>query len=311
MLVATPGSYAISANKNTFDILFNSAFSMISIILLTGLNLKINRSSFEQSSELETEIALKQLSKDLFTSNSEINAIKILSHSLSDAWKCNTAVKWKTLTYFNGKKWDTSNAALIEHPSGLNIWIDSFSSTIPVYLNSFINRTIPVLLNLEAEKKLVQASWDSMETLVSFVEKDTSDFAGFSRKVADTAYNLSTALNKNNWYKDCMRLAGLLHMVPKKKQIQKDVKIEEQPQPFALPGVTSSAIDNAAEQWLGSGPTGKSKKEIPLPGRILAVCIAWEKSIPSGKTIAKRNLTMKSGKIYDPELVELIIQMNP
>ena len=306
LLIGVPCSYSIATGSSSHQILLNSAFSIISIIFLTGLNLKMNRSSFEQSSELETEIALKKLSKALFTSNSEINAIKILSHSLSEAWQCNSAVRWKALTYFNGKKWDTSNAAVLEHPSGLSIWIDSFSSTIPLYINSFINRAIPILVNLETEKKLVQASWDSMETLVSFVEKDTSSFAGFSRKVANTAYNLTAELIEDEWYMDCMRLAGLLHMVPKQTQARTDEKLQH----FALPEITSAAIDNFTEQWLGSGPTGKSKEDIPLPARILAVSIAWEKIIPSGKVLAKRDLTMKSGKIYDPEIVNLVIQIN-
>lgn len=308
LLVAIPSSYTISIGDDTLKVIFNSAFSIISIIFLTGLNLKMNRASFEQSSEIETELALKKLSKALFTSNSEINVIKILCLSISEAWKCNSAVKWKTLIYFNGKKWDTSSAVLMEHPSGLCVWIDSFSSTIPVYINSFINRAVPVLINLETEKKLSQASWDSMETLVSFVEEDASDFAGFSRKVAATAYNLTAALNMSDWYKDCMRLAGLLHMVEKQKITQSNS--DQQLQHFALPEITSSAIDNFTEQWLGSGPTGKSKEDIPLPARILAVSIAWEKIIPSGKVLAKRDLTMKSGKIYDPEIVNLVIQIN-
>lgn len=306
LLLSVPGALAILRAGNTTFILLSCTFGLFSMLVVYGINLRQNRSAHEKTDELETVMRLKELSGNLFSATSEMDVLKTLSRAVSAAWDCRVAVRWKSLTYFQGEKWDTTNAVSVQHSAGLCIRVDSFSSTIPVYLESFLNRAVPVLTSLEAEKKMKKTSWESMEAMISFVEQNNSDFAGFSRRVAITTTKLCRALKMDLWFEDCMRLAGLLHMVslPKKSE----VNISELP--HALPEITLQALEGMMEHWSGTGPDGKTQDEIPLPSRILAVSIAWEKAINSGTAMAIRDMNMRAGTIYDPRLAKLVIRLN-
>lgn len=307
LLLAVPGAVQIQRDIISFDTLLYCSFSIFSMLILHGINLKLNRAAHEKTDEFETVLRLKELSGDLFSAASEVNAIRTLTRSLSKAWGCRTAVGWKALKYFDGSAWDTDRAVFIEHHNtGLKIWIDSFSSTIPVYLESFLNRAVPVLTGLEAEKKMRKASWESMETMISFVEQNNSDFAGFSRRTAKTATSLSIALDMDSWFIDCLRLAGLLHMLSQEENDDQSYQVH----PHALPEITQEALEFMKEHWSGTGPGGLLKDSIPLPARILAVSIAWEKAINLGTAIAVRDMNMKAGTLYDPRLAKLVIQLN-
>lgn len=304
ILPAIPSAWAASQiNSANFSISVY-ALSLFSMLFIHGINLRINRSAHEKTNELETILKLNKLSSDLFSTQTEIDALRILNKAVSEAWDCKTVTQWKSLKYFDGEFWDTANAVHVQHDAGLIIWIDSFNSTIPLYFEAFLNRAIPVLTGLEAEKKMERTSWESVEAMISFVEKDKSDFAGFSRRVANTTSKLCIALEKDLWFHDCMRLAGLLHTIslPKEKNSNHI--------PHSLPEITIIALKNMMEHWSGTGPAGQSHEEIPLASRILAVSIAWEKGMNSGVTMAIRDMHMKAGTIYDPRLTELIIQLN-
>lgn len=306
ILLAVPCASRILHDEIAGSNLLSCAFGLFSMLVVYGINLRQNRAAHEKTDELETVLRLKELSGNLFSATSEMDALRTLCYAVSAAWSCRVAARWKTITYFEGEKWDTANTVNIHHNSGLCIWIDSFSSTIPVYLESFLNRAVPVLIGLEAEKKMEKYSWESMETLISFVEQNSSDFAGFSRRVAATTSTLCRALKTDPWYEDCMRLAGLLHMISLPGQGEESY----QQHPHALPVVTRQALEGMAEHWSGTGPAGKFQDEIPLPARILAVSIAWEKALNSGITMAIRDINMRAGTIYDPRLAELVIQLN-
>ncbi|MCK5787062.1 MAG: hypothetical protein KAH54_10970 [Candidatus Sabulitectum sp.] len=306
LLLAVPGALVVLRGEDTPEVLITCALGLFSMLVVHGINLRQNRSKHEKTDELETVLKLNELSGDLFSATSEMDALRTLNKAVSSAWDCNTAVQWKTLTLFGEEKWDTAGAVNIEHPAGLRIWIDSFSSTIPLYIESFLNRAVPVLTSLEAEKRMRKTSWESMETMISFVEQNNSEFAGFSRRVASTAVALCSALDMDNWFEDCMRLAGLLHMISLQKQSEENT----QENPHSLPEITRLALQDMTEHWSGTGPRGISQDEIPLPARILAVSIAWERAMNSGITMAVREMNMRTGTIYDPRLAELIVQLN-
>ncbi|MCK5842773.1 MAG: hypothetical protein KAH31_11420, partial [Candidatus Sabulitectum sp.] len=110
----------------------------------------------------------------------------------------------------------------------------------------------------------------------------------------------------DQWYEDCMHLAGLLHMVsPHEKSEEKYFEL-----PLALPKITRQALAGIKEHWSGTGPSGAAGEEIPLPARILAVSIAWEKAMNSGTEMAIRDMNMRAGTLHDPRLAELVIQLN-
>jgi len=306
LLLATPSALAILLGETSIRILISCAFGLFSMLVVHAINLRQNRSAHEKTDELETVFRLKELSGNLFSATSEMDVLRALSRAVSTAWGCRAAVQWKSLTYFEGEKWDTTNTVNIRHSTGLSIWVDSFSSTVPLYMESFLNRAVPVLTGLEAEKRMKKTSWESMETLISFVEQNNSDFAGFSRRVATTATILCRALDMDLWYEDCMRLAGLLHMISLPKNIEENI----QEQTHALPEITRQALEGMAEHWSGTGSTGKLQDEIPLPARILAVSIAWEKAMNSGTAMAVRDMNMRAGTLYDPRLAKLVIQLN-
>lgn len=303
LLLAVPSTLEILREATTTRILISCTFGLFSMLVIHGINLKQNRSAHEKIDELETVLRLKELSGNLLSASSEMEALRILCAAVSAAWDCRAAVQWRSLMYFNGKKWNTANAVKIQHSSGLSIWVDSFNSTIPMYMESFLNRTVPVLTGLDAENRMRETSWKSMEAMISFVERNNSDFAGFSRKVANTSIKLSRSLGADLWFEDCMRLAGLLHMISLPDDDAHDY-------PHALPEITQQALEYMREHWSGSGSAEKTKDEIPLPARILAVSIAWEKAMQSGTNMAVRDMHMRSGTLYDPKLAELIIHIN-
>ncbi|MCK5131541.1 MAG: hypothetical protein KAR40_05255 [Candidatus Sabulitectum sp.] len=306
LLLAVPCALAVLRGESSIRIQISCAFGLFSMLVVHGINLRQNRSAHEKTDELETVLRLKELSGNLFSATSEIDVLRTLSKAVSAAWGCRVAVRWKSLTYFEGEKWNTANTVGIQHSAGLGIFVDSFSSTIPVYMESFLNRAVPVLSGIEAEKRMKKTSWESMEAMISFVEQNNSDFAGFSRRVATTTTKLCRALEKDIWYEDCMRLAGLLHMISLPRKSQENI----QEHPHALPEITRQALEGMTEHWSGTGPAGKIQEEIPLPARILAVSVAWEKAMNSGTVIAIRDMNMRAGTIYDPRLAELIIQLS-
>jgi hypothetical protein len=305
ILLAVPSALRVLRGDSGINVLLSSAFGLFAILVVHGINLRQNRSAHEKTDELETVLKLKEISGNLFKASSEIEALRVIATAVSSIWNCRAAVQWKSLKYFHGARWNSENAVSIQHNAGLTIWIDSFSSTIPVYMQAFLNRAVPVLAGLEAEKRMEKTSWESMEAMVSFVEQNSSDFAGFSRRVAATATKLCRSLNRSLWYEDCMRLAGLLHMVSLPKQGSDNLDT-----PHTLPEITRQALEGMTEHWSGTGPAGKSGEEIPLPARILAVSIAWEKAINSGTPMAVRDMNMRAGTLYDPRLSELVIQLN-
>ncbi len=306
LLLAVPSALAVLRCDNSATIMLSCTFGVFSMLVVHGISLRQNRSAHEKTNELETVLTLKELSSNLFHATSEMDAVRTLSEAVSKAWDSRVAVRWKSLTYFQGEKWITTNSVSVEHKAGLTIWIDSFSSTIPLYMESFLNRAVPVLSGLDAEKKMKKASWEAIETMVSFVEQNNSDFAGFSRRVAATATILCKALKVDQWYEDCMHLAGLLHMVSLNDKSE-DNYFEL---PLALPEITRQALAGIEEHWSGTGPSGTTGEDIPLPARILAVSIAWEKAMNSGSEMAIRDMNMRAGTIHDPRLAELIIQLN-
>jgi hypothetical protein len=306
VLLAVPSAVGVLKGTGGIQLLISCTLGLFAILAVHGINLRQNRSAHEKTDELETVIKLKELSGNLFSATSEMEALRTISSAVSTAWSCRVAVQWKSLKYFHGSKWDTTDTVCIKHSAGLTIWIDSFSSTIPVYMESFLSRAVPVLTDLEARKKMEKTSWEAMEAMVSFVEQNNSDFAGFSRRVAATATRICRSLKKDVWFQDCMRLAGLLHMVSLPKR-SKDNYLNNS---HALPEITHQALEEMTEHWGGTGPSGKSGEQIPLPARILAVSIAWERAMNSGETMAVRDMNMRAGTLYDPRLSELVIQLN-
>jgi len=306
LLLGVPAALAILQRDQISEVLIACSAGLFSMLLVYGINLSLNRTDHEKTDELETVLKLRELSGDLFSAVSEIDALRTLCKAVSGSWDCRAAVRWKTLTYFEGDVWNTDNAVSMEHSAGLRIWVDSFSSTIPRYLEAFMNRAVPVLSSLEAEKRMQKTSWESMETMISFVESNSSEFAGFSRRAAFTAAAVCRSMNLDPWFEDCIRLAGLLHMI----SIPDETLGNYPALPHTVPDVTQQALQWVAERWNGTGPAGKTREDIPLPARILAISIAWEKAVDSGVSMAIRDMNMRAGTLYDPRLAKLVIHLN-
>lgn len=305
LLLAVPGTLAVKNHPNTVEMLVKLALSLFAMITVHGISISLNRSAHERTGELETVLKLKELSQLLLTAESETEVLRTLSRSISGAWQCRSAVKWKNLQFFEGKPWDYRNGVSFVHPDGLTVSVDSFSSTVPDYLESFAERAVPVLSGLEAEKNMEKASWKSVETMISFLEGNESDFAGLSRRAAATAEKLCSALGKNSWFRNCVRLAGLLHTLEMPEGRPED----SSDQTLALPDITYRALNFMHEHWCGTGPREIQGEAIPLCARILAVSIGWEKALQSGTETAVRDLNMKAGTLYDPRLVEQLLQI--
>ncbi len=305
LLLAVPGALSARREFDTTAMLIACATGLFSMLLIHGISIKLNRSAHERTEELDTVLKLRELFEKLFSTRKESEVIRALCNAVSDAWQCRAAVSWKGMKYYEGSAWDTDRAVSCSHIDGLTVWVDSFSSTVPEYLESFVNRTVPVLAGLEAEKKMKQASWESVETMASFLEGNRSDFAGFSRKVAETAFLLAASLNRNDWFRDCVRLAGLLHIMDLTEVDGSGTKTE----PLSLPEITTESLRYQNEHWCGTGPRGMEGENIPLCARILAVSIAWEKALRSGTAVAVRDLKMRAGTLYDPRLVEQLLEL--
>lgn len=305
LLLAVPGALSIEREFDTTTMLITCTAGIFSMLLIHGISIKLNRSAHERTEELDTVLKLRELFQKLFSTRKESEVIRALCNAVSDAWQCRAAVSWKGMKYYEGSPWDTTGAVSCSHPDGLTVWVDSFSSTVPEYLESFVNRTVPVLAGLAAEKKMKQASWESVETMASFLEGNRSDFAGFSRQVAETASLLASSLEKNDWFRDCVKLAGLLHIMDLTEVDASGAKRE----PLSLPEVTTESLRFQNEHWCGTGPRGMKGEDIPVCARILAVSIAWERALKSGRNVAVRDLRMRAGTLYDPHLVKRLLEL--
>ncbi|PIE52394.1 hypothetical protein CSA37_06280 [Candidatus Fermentibacteria bacterium] len=305
MLHAVPGALTAMNSSSGTTFMTNAGLGLFAILFIQAVSLRVNRSEHERTAELDTVLNLQALFKKLFTAKTPMDVLTNLCQSISDAWQCRTAASWKGLKYYHGEAWNTEGAVYCSHPQGLTVWVDTFMSTVPRYLKSFVNRTVPVLCGLEAEKSVKQTSWESMETMVSLLEANHSEFAGFSRRVAKTAWQLSSALNKNEWFMDCARLSGLIHIMNLTDLDGSDTGFEN----MSLPDITLQALKFQHEHWGGTGPEGLKEEEIPLEARILSVSIAWEKALKSGLEVAVRDLKMRAGTLYDPCLVEILLEL--
>lgn len=105
----------------------------------------------------------------------------------------------------------------------------------------------------------------------------------------------------NSWFRDCLRLAGLLHKL--------ELGDESGDRPLALPEITTAALRHMEEHWRGTGPLGLRGEEIPIAARILAVSAGWERACSSGRDVAERDLRMRAGTQYDPALVEMLVDL--
>ena len=305
LLLAVPGTLAAENHPNTIQMLVTVTLSLFAMVAVHGISISLNRSAHERTGELETVSALKELSRSLSAAKTETEVLRILSRSLSRAWQCRSAVKWKNLNFCEGEPWDFRSGVSFTHHAGLAVSVDSLNSTVPEYLGAFADRTVPVLIGLEAEKRMEKASWKSVETMISFLEENASEFAGFSRRTAATAEELCTALGKNNWFRDCIRLAALLHTL----ELPESGSSDSNDQTLTLPEITARALAFMQEHWCGTGPMQKHRESIPLGSRILAVSMGWEKAVQSGIEVAVRDMNMKAGTLYDPRLVELLIEL--
>jgi HD-GYP domain-containing protein (c-di-GMP phosphodiesterase class II)/uncharacterized protein (DUF486 family) len=302
LLLAVPSAVTARTSPESREMVFCAIFSIFSILMVYGISLKLDRASHERTREMETVRELSSLSGSLFQAETEMKVLRILVSSVSAAWHCRSAVAWKNLKLYSEEPWNTDSAPVAIHPRGLSIWLDSYSSTVPEYLESFQSRAVPVLLAIEAERRMKRASWKSMETMVAFFEDSKSDFAGLSRRVAETAQKLSRELEMAQWFCDCMRLAGLLHMTVDETDNESNGAYS----PMPLPETTAEALRTWREHWCGTGPGGLEGDSIPLSGRILSVCIGWERAASSGTETALRDLRMRSGALYDPDLVRVL-----
>ncbi len=305
LLLAVPGTLAAEIHPNTIQMLLTLTLSLFAMVAVHGVSISLNRSAHERTGELETVSALKELSRSLSAAETETEVLRILSRALSRAWQCRSAVRWKNLSFCEGEPWDSRSGVSFTHHEGLTVSVDSLNSTVPEYLRSFAGRTVPVLVGLEAEKRMEKASWKSVETMISFLEGNMSEFAGFSRRTAATAEELCTALGKNSWFRDCVRLAALLHTL----ELPEGGPSDSSDQTLTLPEITARALASMHEHWCGTGPMQKKENSIPLCSRILAVSIGWEKAVQSGNEVAVRDLNMKAGTLYDPRLVEQLIEL--
>lgn len=305
LLLAVPGTLAVENSPNSIEMLTTVTLSLFAMVAVHGISISLNRSFHERTGELETVSRLKELPEKLSTAGTEAEVIRVLAHSLSEAWRCPSMVKWKNIRYAEGANWESGRGVSFTHRDGLTVSVDSFNSTVSEYLETFADRTVPVLTGLEAEKRMEKASWKSVETMISFLEGNESDFAGFSRRTAATAEELAGALGKNGWFRDCVRLAGLLHTL----QFPEEGSSGSADQTLALPEITDTALTFMNEHWCGTGPGEKKGAEIPLAARILAVSAGWEKAIRSGREVAARDLNMKAGTLFDPELVRALLEI--
>lgn len=171
LLPGVPGAMWAWRHPDTVEMLVMCATSLLAIVSVHMISIILNRSAHERTEELETVLRLRELSGSLFSATTEMDALRILSRSLSAAWQCPSAVQWKALKYSEGEPWNTERGISLTHPEGLTVWVDSFNSTVPEYLESFVNRTVPVLAGLEAEKRMKRASWRSVETMISSLRR--------------------------------------------------------------------------------------------------------------------------------------------
>ncbi|MCB9478346.1 MAG: response regulator [Deltaproteobacteria bacterium] len=190
-------------------------------------------------------------------------------------------------------------------------------------------------LRLRNEEKLQHLN-NTIMSLVQTLEAKDQYTEGHSRRVADTALRVAERLGLSRRAQEDIHLAGLFHDIGKigiqesvlnkagqltpeeyeiiKKHVLIGVKILSQIPQFSR---ITPAVRSHHEFFDGSGyPDGVSGDEIPLGGRILAICDAYD-AMTSNRSYRRKLsvdracaiLTRNRGTQFDPEIVPVFLRV--
>ena len=176
----------------------------------------------------------------------------------------------------------------------------------------------------------------AIQSLAKAVEARDDYTRGHSERVADLALDMALRMGLSPEKADLVRIAGLLHDIgkigiPDGILQKRGPLIETERQVMQThttvgrdivalmgpPTVLTEGVLHHHERWDGKGyPEGRTRMEIPLVGRILAVADAWD-AMTSARPyrdafpveVAMERLLRSRGNQLDPELVDAAVEV--
>ena len=204
------------------------------------------------------------------------------------------------------------------------------------FLDSFANQMALALENVKMYQELQAGSLRSIQALATAVEARDPYTRGHSERVAGMSVELGLRLELPHSQLRQMRDLCLLHDIgkigisdqillkPKPLTPEEFAVIRSHPvigqmiiSPLQLQGEEVAIVRSHHERYDGTGyPDGLRGEDIPLPVRIATICDAFDamtsdrpyrKALPVLK--AMDELVARSGRQFDPALVDLFLEM--
>ena len=178
-----------------------------------------------------------------------------------------------------------------------------------------------------ADVRNAKASIDRRNFFISAIEMfmtaiESTEFVplGHCMKVARNSMGMARKLGMkdddvyNLYYASALHDIGVLDIRCRQGTISKGSCPEfhtilgaEMVKQMNLLAETEAIIRHHHEAWDGSGyPDGLSGNEIPLGSRIVAIAEAYEES-----GCEKEFISANSGKLFDPDIVDIFLEMEP
>lgn len=301
-----------------FETLFAGVASLIA--LQAALTSLLERSKWSQGRALLSERAMARLSQKLAIATSTLQAMQALVREAYRALHPSLIrVTWGGISL--------SSPAGVSPPGGrplrksgrggllIDLWPNPLTILDSARVDSFISQTEAALQNLDLRLSVDREAWQCMEVMVYSLDRSDHRLAGHSKRVARLALETGRRMNLQPGLLDSLRMSALLHhvapLVLSEKQDEELVRGDISLTRFRLPDDALAGVTGLSEHYDGTGlPSGLRGESIPIQARILAAADEYVTELErSDPATAAGALRMRSGTLYDPVIVEVMLDM--
>ncbi|NLP05144.1 hypothetical protein GX411_04255 [Candidatus Fermentibacteria bacterium] len=285
-----------------------------------ALTTLLERAKWSQGRALISERAMARLSQKLAVASSTLEALQALAREAFTALHPSLIrVTWGgiSLTSPAGGPPPEGRPLRKSGRSGLliDLWPNPFTILDSARMDSFISQTEAALQNLDLRLSVDREAWQCMEVMVYSLDRSDHRLAGHSKRVARLALETGRRMNLQPGLLDSLRMSALLHhvapLVLSEKQDEELVRGDISLTRFRLPDDALAGVTGLSEHFDGTGlPSGLRGESIPVQARILAAADEYVTELErSDPATAAGALRMRSGTLYDPVIVEVMLDM--
>lgn len=284
---------------------------------MTGL---LEKSKWSQGRALLSERAMARLSQKLAVASSTLQAMQALAReAFSVLHPSLIRVTWGGISVTCPAGFPTPEGRPLRKSgrSGLliDLWPNPSTILDSARVDSFVSQTETALQSLELRLSVDREAWQCMEAMVYSLDRSDHRLAGHSKRVARLALETGRRMSLQAGLLDSLRMSALLHhvapLVLSEKQDEDLARGDVSLTRFRLPDDALAGVTGLSEHFDGTGlPSGLKGESIPIQARILAVADEYVTELErGGPASAAGALRMRSGTLYDPVIVEAVLDM--